>query len=129
MQEPKFIGREVLDELHRESMFRFGGTMGVRDEGLIESALGAAQNTFFYANGDYYDIAASYAFHISQAQAFLDGNKRTAVAAALVFLAVNGCGFRKDDGRLYDAMIGIAEKRVTKSQMAQLFRRIFSGAV
>ncbi|MEO6846177.1 MAG: type II toxin-antitoxin system death-on-curing family toxin [Chthoniobacterales bacterium] len=105
----------------------FGGTMGLRDEGLLESALTAAQSSYFYADGDYYDIAASYAFHISQAQAFLDGNKRTAIAAALTFLAVNGCGYWKDDGQLYEAMIAIAEKRMTKAEIAKCFRRIFES--
>jgi hypothetical protein len=71
--EPEFIGLDVVLVLHTKSLQRFGGTDGVRDIGLVESALGAAQNVYFYANGDLFDIAAAYAFHIAQAQAFLDG--------------------------------------------------------
>jgi len=122
MAEPWFIGLEVLLELHAESLRRYGGSEGIRDLGLIESALGAAQNTYFYGHGDLFDIAAAYAFHIAQAQAFLDGNKRTAAAAALVFLDENGISESPSDIELYDAMIAIAEKRLTKTQLAQLFR-------
>lgn len=75
MADPIFIGWEVVELLHAESLRRFGGSYGVRDRGGIESALGAAQNTYFYGGGDYFDIAATYAFHIAQAQGFLDGNK------------------------------------------------------
>ena len=126
MEEPKFISREVLDELHAEALRLFGGSSGIRDEGLLESALAAAQNVYFYSHGDIFDIAAAYAFHIAQAQAYLDGNKRTAVAAALTFLAVNECGYWVDDGRLYDAMIDIAEKKLGKPDLAKLFRKVFT---
>ncbi len=105
------------------SLQRFGGTDGVRDHGLIESALGSAMNTYHYASGDLFDIAASYAFHLAQAQAFLDGNKRIAVATALVFLELNGVLKTPDNGHLYDAMIAIAEKRLDKAGLAEIFRR------
>jgi len=127
--EPKFIGRDVLDIAHAESIRRFGGILGIRDEGLIDSALASAQNTYFYAKGDLFDIAAAYAFHISEAQAFLDGNKRTAVATALAFLALNGCGSWKDDGQLYTAMIHLAEKRIGKPELASFFRQYLSRQI
>lgn len=126
MEAPKFIGRDLLDKLHVESIRRFGGAFGIRDEGAILSALATAQSVYFYAQGDCYEIAATYAFHIAQAQGFLDGNKRTAVAAALTFLAVNGYGFWKDDGRLYELMISVAEKREGRKELAELFRQVFS---
>ena len=69
---------------------RFGGTLGVRDRGAIEPALGAAQNVYFYADANVFTIAATYAYHLAQAQAFLDGNKRVAIAVAFVCLAANG---------------------------------------
>lgn len=76
-----------------------------------------------------YDIAAAYAFHIAQAQAFLDGNKRTGIASALIFLKVNGVSAHpKPDtqDRIYEAMIGIAERRLDKAGLAELFRKLFS---
>ncbi len=80
-------------------------------------------NTYVYANGDLYDIAATYGFHIAQAQAFLDGNKRTAVSAALTFLQINGLTKLASAEEIYDAMIAIAEKRLDKPGLAELFRR------
>ena len=124
--EPIFLTREVLDDIHSDSLELFGGTFGVRDEGLIESALGSAQNAFYCASGDFFDVGAAYAFHIAQAQAFLDGNKRTAIGAALTFLEFNGVKSRVDDGTLYDAMIAIAERRLDKAGLAQLLRSFLS---
>lgn len=115
---PVFLTREVIDNIHADSLALFGGSAGIRDDGLIESALGSAQNAWFYGQGDLFEVAAAYAFHLAQAQAFLDGNKRTGIAAALVFLEYNGVPSRIDDGTLYAAMIGIAERRLNKPQFA-----------
>lgn len=123
--DPVFLTREGVDCLHEESLSLFGGMAGVRDDGLVDSAIGAAENTWHYAGGDLFDIAAAYAFHISQAQAFFDGNKRTAVATAFAFLELNGVVVTRDDGSIYDALIAIAEKRMTKPELAALFRRLF----
>ena len=89
MSEPVFLEFEDVFRIHARSLAEHGGSDGVRDRGLVESALASAKNTFYYANGDLFDVAASYAFHIAESQAFLDGNKRTAVVSALVFLARN----------------------------------------
>ncbi len=70
-----------------------------------------------------YDIAAAYAYHLAQAQAFLDGNKRTGASAALTFLQINGVTKFPVSEELYDAMIAIAEKRMDKVGLADLFRR------
>lgn len=124
---PVFLARDGVDWLHAESLARFGGMQGVRDDGGVDSAIGAAENTWYYANGDLFDIAAAYAYHISQAQAFFDGNKRTAVATAFAFLELNGVSVTRDDGSIYDALIAIAERRMDKPQLAALFRRLFSA--
>jgi death-on-curing protein len=122
VKEPEFLSTETVLELHALSLRRFGGSEGIRDLGLIESALGSAMNTFHYGNGDLSDIAAAYAYHLAQAQAFLDGNKRTAIASALVFLEINGVGKTPDNQALYNAMIAIAEKQLDKTGLAELFR-------
>ena len=114
---------EVL-YLHGESLERFGGSAGIREPGLVESALGSAQNTFWYGQGNLFEIAAAYAFHLAESQAFVDGNKRTAVAAAISFLRLNGKPFPKDDGSVYRAMIEIAEKRLDKRGLAETLRRL-----
>ena len=121
-----FLTREAVDCLHAASLARYGGMAGVRDDGLVDSAIAAAENDWAYAGADLCAIAAAYAFHLSQAQAFFDGNKRTAVAAAFVFLELNGIVVPRDDGRIYDALIAIAERKMTKQELAGLFRRIFT---
>jgi len=89
---------------------------------LLESAIAQPQHVFFYEHGDLYEIAASYAFHIAQNQPFLDGNKRAAVTAALAFLDINGIQKKFDGKAIYEAMIAIAEKRMTRAQLAELLR-------
>ena len=77
----RFLELSEVEELHLDSLLAYGGSQGVRDIGLVESALGSAINSAVYGGGDAYDVAAAYAF--------IDGNKRTAIAAALVFLLLN----------------------------------------
>ena len=126
MRSPEFVSLETVLDLHEEGLRRFGGTAGIRDLGMIESALGAAQNAYYYSDADLWEIAAAYAYHLAQAQAFLDGNKRVAVATALVCLAGNGLKKRPDPDRLYDAMIAIAERRLSKADLAVIFRELFN---
>lgn len=85
MNEPNFLSRSQVDAIHAEALKQHGGIDGVRDSGLVDSALVAAVNAFVYGRGDVFDVAAAYAFHIGEAQAFFDGNKRTAIASALTF--------------------------------------------
>jgi death-on-curing protein len=124
VDEPRFLTLKEVLYLHDESLARFGGLSGIGDLGLLESALGAARNTFCYGGGYLYEIAAAYAFHIAESQAFVDGNKRTATAAAISFLTANGVQFPKDDGSLYRAMIEIANKQLDKVGLANVLRRL-----
>jgi death-on-curing protein len=94
VDEPRFLTLKEALYLHDESLIRFGGSTGIGDIGLVESALGAAQHVFWYGRGDLYQIAAAYGFHLAEAQAFVDANKRTGGAAALTFLRVNGISGR-----------------------------------
>lgn len=121
MHDPEFLSWEVVEQLHGDSLRLWGGTPGIRDRGQVESALGAAQFSWLYG-GSTFDTAAAYAFHIAEAQAFVDANKRTGVAAALVFLA--GCGYPRfvDDGRLYKAMIDVAARQLDKKGLAGLLQ-------
>jgi death-on-curing protein len=123
VNEPIFLTLDEVLKIHARSLAEHGGSEGVRDSGLVESALASARNTFHYANGDLFDVAASYAFHIAEAQAFIDGNKRTAVAAAMVFLVRNGAYVQPAPWELYLAMIDLAEKKKTKLDIAELFRK------
>lgn len=84
LEEPKFLALAEVLYLHDESLMRYGGSAGIRELGLVESALGSAQNIFWYGRGGIFEIAAGYAFHIAESQAFVDGNKRTAAAGSLL---------------------------------------------
>lgn len=122
MSEPLFLTVKQVERLHGKLIDRFGGTHGLRDPLLFEGAI-HPRNVYYYAHGDLCDVAAAYAFHIAQAQAFLDGNKRTGAPAALVFLEINGVPVPVETDGLYQAMIAIAEKRMDKEQLAALLRK------
>lgn len=125
---PRFLTLESVMALHRRSLSEHGGRDGVRDASALASALAAGENAWFYGHGDLHDVAAAYAFHFAEAQACIDGNKRTAVASAVVFLLCNGCSDRMDETMLYDAMIAIASRRKTKAQLAAELRLQFPSA-
>jgi death on curing protein len=123
-----FLTVEQVHHLHAIGLMDHGGSPGIRDLGLIESALASAQNTFLYGGGDEFDVAAAYAFHLAEAQAYLDGNKRVGIMAALTFLAMQGYHGQPSidiQEQLYDAMIGIAKHELDKPGLAALLRRIF----
>lgn len=118
---------DVLD-LHEESLKRYGGATGLREPGLLDSALASAVNTFLYADGDKFDVAAAYAFHLAESQCFFDGNKRTGIGSALLFLKLNGIpahGTSAIEKQLYAAMIAIAKHELDKPGLASLLREIF----
>lgn len=124
MNEPAFLSLEKVLYLHRISLELHGGLDGLREPGLLDSALMQPEAAYYYGQGDLAAMAAAHAFHIAQNQPFIDGNKRTAMGAALTFLEGNGVDVEKYDGNeLYDAMIAIAEKRLDKAGLAEIFRR------
>jgi death-on-curing protein len=114
---------EVL-EVHLDQMERYGGEAGIRDSGLLLSALSMPGAKFAGTrlHRDLFDIAAAYAFHIGKNHPFADGNKRTALASALTFLAVNGVSLDDPEGLLHNAMIGMITGHVDKKALASVFR-------
>jgi death-on-curing protein len=123
LDEPKFLTLAEILYLHDESLARYGGSAGVREPGLVESALASARNALLYGRGGLFEIAAAYAFHLAQSQAFIDGNKRTAAAAAIPFLRKNGIDYPEDNSSLYRAMIEIAEKKLDKSGLTAVLKQ------
>jgi len=124
VDEPRFLTLKEVLYLHDEALVRFGGLSGIGALGLIESALGAVQNAFWYGRGDLFEIAGAYGFHVAESQAFVDANKRTGVAAALMFLTVNAVSVPEDDGSVYQALIDIANKRLDKTGLAEVLRKL-----
>jgi death on curing protein len=120
--EPVFLTREQIDAIHDDQIQAFGGLHGIRSENTLESAIAQPQNVWFYG-GDLYEIAAAYAYHIAESQAYFDGNKRTAVQAALDFLEINGV----DTSGLpelgtYEAMIRVANHDLSRSGLGEFLR-------
>lgn len=124
--EPDFLSVEDVAQIHDEQIAVYGGATGVRDHGLLESAVAMPRASFgeAYLHEDLAHMAAAYAFHIAQNQPFLDGNKRTGLVAALVFLELNGITVLDPQERLYDAMIAIAGRRMDKDGLAELLREL-----
>ena len=90
MREPIWVSAEVVLAVQEELLARFGGLSGLRDEGLLDSALNRPQNLFHYGEPSLFELAAEYAFGIVKNHPFLDGNKRAGFMAAYVFLGANG---------------------------------------
>jgi len=109
-----------------EFLLRFGGGDGLRDQGLLESAIAMPMASFggTFVHGSLFEMAAAYAFHIAENQPFLDGNKRTAILSAVVFLELNGYVVVEPPSFFYDAMIAIAERRLDKSGLAAQLERL-----
>lgn len=112
MPDPIFITLEEVLAVHKESLVAFGGSDGIRDTGALESAVNAPINYFHYQQATIVTCAAVYLHHISEAQAFIDGNKRTAVAVTLMFLLANGVGVIDDQQGIYDLLMKIANHEI-----------------
>ena len=89
MNEPRWLEIEIVIDFHAEQLALFGGPDGIRDRGLLESALARPINKFAYGETDLAALAAAYGFGIARNHPFVDGNKRTALAAMIVFLNLN----------------------------------------
>ena len=126
MSAPDFLTVDDVLLLHGDQLARYGGGDGVRDPGALDAAVALPRATFDgqLVHDDLFAMAAAYAFHIAQNQPFVDGNKRAGLAAALVFLDFNGITVGDPEGRLYGAMIAIAEKRLDKHGLAALLREL-----
>ncbi len=90
MNEPNWIERPLLQAVQAELLNRFGGLAGIRDEGLLDSAIGKPKNLFAYGSPSTFELAASYSMGLVKNHPFLDGNKRIGFMAAYIFLGANG---------------------------------------
>jgi death-on-curing protein len=121
--EPEFLSRAVIDAIHDHQIETYGGIHGIRDANGLESAIAAPQNVYYYADGDVFEIAAAYAYHLAESQAYLDGNKRAGVQAMLLFL--EGCGIDTSglpEQEMYDLMIRIAAHQADRGTLAEYMR-------
>jgi death-on-curing protein len=125
-EEPEFLTLDEILEIHDDQIQHYGGDVGIRDRGLLESAVAMPQQSFGgqYLHRDIFEMAAAYAFHVAESQAFVDGNKRTGLAAAYMFLSLNGFHLIEQDDRLYEAMIAVGTRRLDKAGLAQVLREL-----
>ena len=121
-----FLTLAEVIEIHADQIERYGGSSGIRDINLLSSAVAmpyaSFQDEFFHA--DLYEMAAAYAFHLSKNHPFIDGNKRTALAASLVFLEMNGISLVDPEEKLYHSMMSLASGKLDKAEFSVILRAL-----
>jgi death on curing protein len=122
-REPKWVDKRALLLLHEESLATFGGATGLRDDGLLDSALGRAPNQWHYDKSvDFADLAAAYGFGLAKNHAFVDGNKRAAFLAIGLFLAVNGKRLRTEQADAVNTILNLAAGVFSEAELATWIR-------
>lgn len=119
MKKPKWLTLHEISIFHSKQIQEHGGLQGIRDNNLLESALARPQQLFSYSEANIWELAASYAYGIIKNHPFLDGNKRTGIIAAAVFLMINGYNLTAPEEALYSITIGLAEGKQTENQFAK----------
>ena len=117
-----WVETDIVLAIHEEQLAEHGGADGVRDMGLLESALARPQNLLAYGKPDLADLAAAYAAGIARNHPFVDGNKRTACVVAETFVELNDAEIAADDASAYEAMLGLAEGRIDEKAFATWMR-------
>jgi death-on-curing protein len=127
--EPKWLTKRMVLAIHDEAVAMFGGTAGIRDEGLLESALNRPRNRHAYENeATMFDLAASLCHGICKNHPFLDGNKRTALLSGRAFLFLNGYAFEPREVDEVENMVAVASGAMEEAELAAWFRE-FSAPV
>lgn len=123
--EPLFLTLAEVLEIHQDQVRRYGGVIGVRDIGLLQSALAIPQagSGGQYYHTDLFEMAAAYLFHIVKNHPSIDGNKRTGAAAALVLLDINGVDVLISNEKLVNTVLTVAAGRLQRSSVAEILRR------
>lgn len=122
---PVFLTLEEVTEIHRDMIERYGGSLGIREVGLLESAVAMPQAGFGgqYLHADLFEMAAAYLFHIVQNHPFVDGNKRVGAMAAFTFLKLNGFSLIAKEAAFEKMVRGVAEGKGTKVEIAEFLRK------
>ena len=119
----KWLPKGAILAMHARQLAEHGGGMGIRDEGLLESALRRPQNKFSYEKPDIADLAAAYAYGIAKNHPFIDGNKRTALVASRTFLLLNGYQVTATKEDRVRTFMGLAASEVSEEALAAWFRK------
>ncbi len=129
MQTPKFLTISQVLDIHQRQIQRFGGTSGVRDEGLLDSALAQPQATF---GGELLhptigEQAAAYLYHLAMNHPFIDGNKRTAFAVMDTFITLNGYSLNLSEEQAYNLVIRVVQRGISKEELSAFMELHLQG--
>jgi death-on-curing protein len=123
VDQPLWVSKKAVLAMHSEQLAEHGGSDGIRDETLLDSALAKPLNVFAYADEpDIFRLAASYAFGIARNHAFVDGNKRTALVVSITFLDRNGWDIVAPKEEVYFTFLHLAEGKLSEEELAAWFR-------
>jgi death on curing protein len=119
MSEPEWLDVDIVLDFHAEQLALFGGLDGIRDLGLLESALARPVNKLAYGETKLAALAAAYGFGIAQNHPFIDGNKRTALASMIVFLGLNGLWLDAPQEEMTAVILSLAAGEITEDVLAR----------
>jgi death-on-curing protein len=122
MTEPVWLDTAIVLDMHAEQLAIFGGADGIRDLGMLESALGRPLNKYSYAENDLAVLAAAYCYGIARNHPFVDGNKRAAFASLIVFLGLNGIDFDVPPAQATAMIMALAAGEVSEESLTRWTR-------
>ncbi len=123
MTDYRWLTQAMVEAFHRESIARFGGSDGIRDPGLLESALARPRNRAAYEdNASPFALAAEYILGIVRNHPFVDGNKRSGILAGAVFLSINGYDFEPEETAIVKMIVGLAASEVDETVLTEWFQ-------
>ena len=122
MSEPFWLSSQMIIAIHDEQLTIYGGAAGLRDEGMLESALDRPRNKWTSEQAELAELAAAYAFGIARNHPFVDGNKRTALLALYTFLGVNGVEFDVPEAEAASIILSLAAGEVSEESLARWIR-------
>jgi death-on-curing protein len=125
MESPRFLSLSRVLQIHRSSIDTYGGDPGVRDMGLLESAIAQPRASFGgqYLHEDIASMAGAYLYHLVMNHPFIDGNKRTGAMAAFVFLDMNKIDFRAPEREFQDLVLNVAAGKLDKADVIAFFKK------
>ena len=119
-----FLRQEEVVRIHAKVIQLFGGSEGIRDQGALSSALIAVENRLNYENADLAACAATYAYHLTQAHAFVDGNKRVGAAVAEIFIEINGGRLLASNEQIVDLFLRVAAGELLREETEEVSRSL-----
>jgi len=119
-----FLTLTEVMAIHQNQIDNYGGSLGVRDKGMLEAAMAQPESSFAgsYLHPDIYSMAGAYLYHIAMNHPFVDGNKRVATVSALVFLEFNDYELDVNEGLLEETVLQVASSKLSKDELIEFFR-------